>query len=491
MTDGYRRLHPATVVIELARQIGRLIYIILFVLIASLLGGRGDTTEIWLGVLGLIGVVFAVVRYLSFRFRVGDGVLEIRTGILARQLRTIPLASIQNINVRETLIHRPFGTVDLEIETGSGLGGEAKLSALGRADAELLRRVLRGGQVAFELPVEVADGTIWRATSKDLLLLGMTDNRAGAIVGAYFGLSVAGGEQVVTLRRILESAGAVVAGGGQAAPWVNLVAGGVMLVLVGWLLAIVTAFVRYHGFVLLSEPRGLVRRFGLTTRVENVIVLARLQTIAFRANWIRRKLGLWEAEASTTGAFTHGAEQAATSTVLCPLIRAEDRWPLAKRVFAGLDAARLNWRGVHPFAVRRGFFGALYLLGALVALAAFFLDRSWWWGLFGVVPVAMWYGSRRWRVMRFAWQDGFLVVRSGVLTRRYWVVPEGKVQHVAVVQSPFQRRAGVMDLHVASASVGTLAHATIYDLPVEEALALQDELSRRAEASGAWMPDAV
>lgn len=492
MSDGFRRLHPSTVLIELFRVIGRFIYMIAILVAMSLFGGNGDRTEAYLIAFGLIGVFVALMRYLSTRFRVAGPVLEIHSGLISRQVRSIPLASIQNIDVKETLVHRAFGAVDLVIETASGSGAEATLSALGKQDAEALRRALRGSIVAFDAPdAPSSSSVVWRATMGDLLLMGVTDNRAGTIIGAVLGVGVFAGDQIEGLRKLLERTGEAILGSSPHAWWLNLVVGAVLLWFAGWIVAMFTAFVRFYGFELMNEPRGLVRRYGLTTRMESLIVLARLQTIAFRAGWLRRRFGIWQCDAATAGSLIQNQEQQTTGTIICPLARRPDMAVIARRLFAGLELASLRWQGVHPIAARRGFFQMFWPLGTMTAVFALSVDALFWWALAAVVPLSVWYGVVRRRAMRYAWQGGYLAVQSGAIHRRIWIVPEGKIQFAMVNQSPFQRRAGTADLEVHTAAQVHLSTATITDLPVDQAWALQDVLVERAEASGAWLPDAV
>ena len=89
-----RRLHPLSWVFVLLDQL-RQFALPLIALLFFGRGGGGNTWE-WFGLVG-VGVLtlLAVVRYFTYRFRLQGGELVIRSGVLHKNVRHIPLARIQ------------------------------------------------------------------------------------------------------------------------------------------------------------------------------------------------------------------------------------------------------------------------------------------------------------------------------------------------------------------------------------------------------------
>ena len=129
MTMSEQRLHPASILFDIAR------YARIFAwpaLIAFIGGPRGgppgmgrwnyDTTpfETWLWVLVLPSLGLSIVRYLTFRVRYEPNELVIRSGLLFRNVRHIPYARVQNLDAVQNVFHRALGVADVRIETGSG-----------------------------------------------------------------------------------------------------------------------------------------------------------------------------------------------------------------------------------------------------------------------------------------------------------------------------------------------------------------------------------
>jgi putative membrane protein len=480
------RLHPLTVLLEVGQVLGRFLWFFVLVFVVGWLGGRQTDPATWLFFLAGSGVLVALARYLSLRYWVEGGRLVIRSGIVSQQLRTIPLDKIQNVELRQGAIHQLAGVVDFRIETAAGPEAEAHLAVLARDAAERLKADLLAGRGAAVRDADAApvSQVIWKASPGDLLLLGASSNRAGAILGAIVGLLVFVGRElpqhVETLRRGLDGIVGTVTVATAATVFVAA------LLLVGWLLSIGLTVIGYYGFTVTREPDGrLRRRYGLLSRLETVVNPARIQLLRLGASWLRRRLGFWEVAAHTAGAAWDG--QRAGSALLCPLLRKRDLPGFCDRLLPSLDLDAVTWQPVSRATIRRGFIR--YLLLVLVALGAWAAALGpWVWA--GIVPgglVAWASARRRYRVLAYARHAGHLLARTGVLHRRLTIVPESKVQWVGLTESPPQRRLGIATMTVSTAA----GSAHVVDLDRGEAIALQRDLSGAASAAGAWLPDAV
>lgn len=480
-----RRLHPLTVLLEVGRVLGRVAWFFVVLVVVGSLGGRRADPGTWLFLLAGSGILVALARYLSLRYWIEDGTLVIRSGIVSRQLRTIPLDRIQNVELRQNAAHQLAGVVDFRIETAAGPEAEAHLAVLSLAAARSLKEELLAGRLEEggeeTLPARVV---VWRADLADLLLLGATSNRAGAILGALAALLVFVGRELP--RHFAEAQRGLSAIVGVVSP---AIAAAVLLgttLLLGWALSIVLTVVGYFGFELAREPDGrLRRRYGLLSRVEAVVNPARIQLLRLSASWLRRRLGFWEVAAHTAGSAFEGA--GAGSGLLCPLLRRRDTSAFCGRLLPGLELDTVDWRPVSRATIRRGFTRGIVLALLLTAGGVSLLGS---WATLGLVPgaaVAWLVARRRYRVLAWSRHAGHLLARSGVLHRRITVVPEGKIQWVGLERSPFQRRLGIASMTVATAA----GAAHVADLEVSDAVLLQTSLCAAAAAAGAWLPDAV
>ena len=182
LTDGeWHRLHPATPLLKGGIALAAVLVILFnnareYVVELFVPGGRrgdeGDpfgyvVDQGWLGLL-LLAVVVVIALFvggfwLSWRmhtFRVGEDVVEVRSGIVFRTNRRARLDRIQGINIQRPLLARVFGAAKLEVNQ-AGQDANVNLAYLRSASADDLRReILRraGGAQQPHAPAPSAAG---------------------------------------------------------------------------------------------------------------------------------------------------------------------------------------------------------------------------------------------------------------------------------------------------------------------------------------------
>ena len=159
--DSFHYLHPLSVLFEIAKTIRSN----LIPTVAALLSARSGG---WIGysigtAILSIGLIVALVRYFTFRYRIEDRSLVIHQGLWGRLNRTVPLDRIQNIDLSQNLFHRFLEVGEVRIETASGTEPEAIMRVLSIAEVEQLRdRVAKqralGG--ATNGPANLGTGTV-------------------------------------------------------------------------------------------------------------------------------------------------------------------------------------------------------------------------------------------------------------------------------------------------------------------------------------------
>jgi putative membrane protein len=114
-------------------------------LVAAVLAGGRQHGQWWLaGALALV-LGLGALRWLTTRYRVTAERMELHSGLLFRQHRSVPRDRIRTVDVTARLLHRVFGLGVLRIGTGRnepGHEGELTLDAVSAAEAERLRAVL-------------------------------------------------------------------------------------------------------------------------------------------------------------------------------------------------------------------------------------------------------------------------------------------------------------------------------------------------------------
>ncbi len=493
------RIHPLTIVVETVRFVGKFGYVIIILLVTRASGGGFDALELTLGAFGALSIAAAVLRYYFTKYSLDSTNMVIRTGVIFRQVRTIPLARIQNVEIKRGVLHQLLGIADLKIETAGGAQAEGDLSALSVSEAQRLKEyLLRAKQpdvpaIGEAPPPPPRRQTVWAATLKDLLILGATENRAILIIGVLLApVFIAERFSDNLFERIAPALFESVRGMGDNAivigVWVLFA-----VLLFGWIASIVTTAIKYHNFALRYQDGQFQRHYGLFTIVESVVPLPRIQTLCIEAPFLRRMLGYATIHAGLAGSVNISDQHGGTSA-LCLLVKRQKIAEYVRRVFPHLDIGAVEWQPVSRIAIRRGAFR--FALVPSLALVGWVLYSGATLHLVGLVPIAaiaLWYGYARYKALGYALTDGFLLTREGILYQKIHVAPHGKLQWLSLSQGPIQRRYRIANLDVGTAAVigAQLGSPSIVDLDVDRAAEVQDHLSMRVEASGLWMPDGV
>ncbi|MDP9363172.1 MAG: PH domain-containing protein, partial [Chloroflexota bacterium] len=96
-----RRQHPAWIFLSAVRQLRGMAIPLIVLLVGG--GRRGDEAFlIFGGVAVLLGLAARGVAWWQFRYEVSGGELRVRSGLLARRERFVPLERIQAVDVNET-----------------------------------------------------------------------------------------------------------------------------------------------------------------------------------------------------------------------------------------------------------------------------------------------------------------------------------------------------------------------------------------------------
>ncbi|KFA26310.1 membrane protein, partial [Xanthomonas vasicola pv. musacearum NCPPB 4384] len=116
-----QRLHPLSWVFVLLQQIRQfLIPLAALVLFGNRDGSSDFADQIATGVVIAVLVAISVLRYFTYRYRIGSDGVSIRSGLLERSRRDIPFARIHNVVVHQSLLHRLAGVAEVRLESAGG-----------------------------------------------------------------------------------------------------------------------------------------------------------------------------------------------------------------------------------------------------------------------------------------------------------------------------------------------------------------------------------
>ncbi len=445
----------------------------------------GSTTggPIWLRweLLGVaVPVVLGLLRYLTTSYRILDGRVELRRGLLQRHVLTAQLDRVRTVDTTATLLQRLLGLASVKIGTGSAeqdLDLDGLRATRSRAlRAELLRE-------STETPPAVEQGELVVPApappppSRTVLQLDPSWARYAPLTGT--GLLIAG-----TLIGVwtqlpgplrLDPSG--LASSGLGGPLLALV-GLVALAVVVSALAVGGYLVNNWGLVLRHEatPTGggtwhLSR--GLTTTRETSADDERVAGVSLTEPLGLRLAGAARLESIVTGLRGEGqsamelsppAPRAVVAGVAAEVL-GRPAPPTVPLVRHGAAAVRRRWtRAVLP---------ALVLGAGCVALVLTGTTGAWPLVPAVIAPLlGVLLAVDRSRALGHALVEGHLVARSGSLLRRRDMLDTTHVIGWNLTATWFQRRAGLTTLVATTA--GGRQSVRLLDLPEAQAVQVAD-----------------
>ncbi|UIO98755.1 PH domain-containing protein [Halobaculum sp. CBA1158] len=345
------RLHPYSAAIQAAFAGGRLALFAVFV--STAFAGMGDG-PVGLAAAGalvpaafLVGAGASLARWYRFEYEVLPEHLLVRSGVLARQEREIPLRRVQNVDLSRSVLQRAFGLATVAVETAGGGSTEATLDAVSLEDARRLREELSqrgrrardsgdfGGEAdpagattdragdeggapaggvasAGATPTAAASAgdaeTLYELTGLRFATLCAISFRPSAVIAPFVGASLFDdvlfdiGQLLVRLGVVEVDVGPgdVPSLGTAEFLWFSALAV-VAFLLVVWVVSAAITFVRYYGFRLERVGDELRYERGLLGRYSGTAPLSKVQTITVSENIAMRRLGYASLAVDTAG----------------------------------------------------------------------------------------------------------------------------------------------------------------------------------------------
>ena len=404
--SDWRRLHPLSPLL----RAGRFVVVAAAVLaddVATRLSLDASLAALLLLGALVMGAVAGWWAWSTTGYRVTDEEVELRTGMLFRRHRRLPLARVESVDIARPLVARLFGLAQVRLEAVSDSESEVRLSYLDDATAQGVRTELRarldrpasaGGATALA-PEESA---IVRVPTKELVL--------AMVVGRV----------VVVWPAVLATVLIVAAAVGPEQGLVLALTMGPVAALLPVVVGLAETE-RLHGFTLSERGGGLAVSRGLLNELHQVVPIDRIQAVAVVEPPLWRLFGRAKLVVDIAGYRGGNQQDRRHTSVLLPVASRDVVADVLRRVQPGLQLEGLSY--------------------------------------VPAPPASCWRAPVRSRGYSVAWSTGHAVMRSGVLQRRTDIVPHAKVQSLRVTEGPWQRALGLATLHLDTAGTQIRAGA--------------------------------
>ncbi|QRV16971.1 PH domain-containing protein [Haloterrigena salifodinae] len=430
----------------------------------------------------LAAALWESLYWYRFTYRVTDGEeISIRSGVLHRRHRTVPVDRIERVSVLESPVSRLFGLTELHCETaGTRDKSEIKLRYVDPDTANRLRQTLESTRRDEQRDGQSTATQLYRISLRQLLAYSLFRIHHIPIifaVGTVISIVLLPIEASTSFTaRVVMSVRAALPGGLGLSKW------GVLILLAigaGWTVGAIRLAIRMYGFQLSRNGDTLYRRHGLVSRVEEEISIENVQLVRYSDNPLLRSLGQTQLDAQTAG----GSEILPfdSRTSLVPLARRADVEEIARQIFpvAFEDSVTIPKRARRRYFVR-------YLLIVLLAVGGTIIAREYntvlamiplqvYLLLAAAAPVA---AHIRWATISYVFGSEYLRICGGFWWRREYIIPYSNIQRHTVSQSILQRRHSLSTLRVDTAAYPLSIGAIIPDMDTETATKFGERLKQ-------------
>lgn len=439
--------------------------------------GEGGLAWEWIGV--AFPIAIGLWRYLTTRWRITQTQVQLKRGLIGRQILVAPLDRIRSVELTATLIHRLLGLSRVRIGTGQSTGSSDGdgfvLDAMRVGQAQRLRSQLLNTAQTAPLPPDAPAPPIQDSANPapSSTEHGVTQVLGFDLLWARFAPLTASG--LVTIGAIWALAGQILGPGlasldeSDLAAWrvpfaVAATLGALIAVVLLTVIPMVGYLVTNWDFQLTRDDRqgSYHLRRGLFTTTETSLDRDRIRGLTRSQTVLAR----W-ARAGTLRAIISGLPGnrlipgQAPLTPLAPT-RVTDAVGDEVLGYAGLFTTPLLAHGRRA-ARRRWSRVLITFVPVAVAAAVAVWHFDLWIGLYAVplvmIAIGAWLAGDRYRQLGHAFSNGFLVVSSGSLWHTRTVLEQDSIIGWNFRQSFFQRRLGVLTLEatIAAGSGGVAA----------------------------------
>lgn len=518
LVDHLHRLHWSSLLFDSISQIRNIVLPALFGLVGA---ARGDAFWMWLSMFFLIPTLLvSVFRYFTLSYQINDGQLIVKHGLIFRNVRTVPVDRIQNIDFVQNLLHRLFGVAEVRVETAGGSEPEATLRVLGLDKVEQLRSAVFESRNAISsvlapqaatAPDVIAtaeldaisatqsttaaqstsvaqaslqsdavvdsDSMILEIPIGNLIWAGLASDRGLLLVLAAIGLVY---ESEIFEKIDFDQLGKFMPQNpGNLILALAVVLGLLVAYLLLKILSAIWYIIRFYGYRLVKRRQDLRISCGLTTKVHATIPQRRIQFISVHRGWMMRLLGLCSVriETASAGSGHEDASKSVSSRWFIPVL-AEQKLPAILELIRpniAWNETEFCFHAISPQAFQRRI--RFYSVCCIGLSGMLFFWLSFWAlliaaGIWTLLAVAT---SLVHRSMGYARTQEGVVFRSGVITKKISITFFEKIQSVRVRQNPLDRHWKMARLTVDTAAAGPAEHRI--DVPLLDQTFASSEMS--------------
>ena len=478
----------ATSVFQLARNLW---VVVVYFLVQDLDPKMLFSAIFGISLLLILTLGYSILYFYRFKFHIDIDRREfvLQKGVFSSDVLNIPFGKIQQVNFRRNILQRILGIYSVVIETAGSQEKEVEIKALSKEKADFLTRELMsvaeaeatseviGEEEPGEQSTEVLPEWEHKISFLTLLKLGLTTNYLrglGIIMAFYFTLR----EQFMDTQILPTQLPDTPDFSTSQALWLIPV-----LLIISILVTVGQTFIQYYGLHLKKFRDSLQIEMGLRNNTMVNLKSRRVQHLEIIRNPVQRWLDLHKMKLSLASS----QDDLEKSRIKIPGLPAEVVEKVKHFLYSTEVKEEVNFRPHRIYLMRSLFRSFIPVVAFILVINVF--DTAF--TQFGVVVLSCLYlvfiipyFIFRFRRLKIAFSEDFLVKYSGVWNHKKEIVEMYRLQAVSVSQPLWYKRRGLVNLTFHSAA-GDIDFPLVY---IEEVKPWINYLLYRVESTEeAWM----
>ncbi|PKL86538.1 MAG: hypothetical protein CVV22_00115 [Ignavibacteriae bacterium HGW-Ignavibacteriae-1] len=481
-----RKLHPLTLVYRLFTNLPGLALTYYFVIVEGQSDQFGYLLFALIGLLILVPSV--VLNYIFFNFQITPRELVIRSGVIAKRQRSIPLEKIQNVNINQNFIQRILGLVKVSIETAGDIQTEGALEFVSVQDANEISEIIKNYKFSLkkeknkdstdvstdsiqdEADEQEKSNVLFELSWRNLIVYGMVRLRPLFLLFGFWLMGILSqfGIWENTIDKFVKDNQNYIESLDVFSITMLIIATVFVTIFLSWVFDILWTINEFFKFKLVNEDNKLVTSYGLLSKVKVTIPLRKLQQITILTNPLKEKLNFFTLTLQTAG---FGQKSGSNQSVV-PLAKFDELISLAQKIYSFTLPEKFI--PISRKAIRRAFVRYLMTIIILIAPLVYFLPDLIW--VATAIPLLYYAAYLRWLFRGYAINNEHLIVKQGFWLRKIIIIPLKKMQTLHLRETFFQRRLSLATIYFDNASGASTADAKIADIDKDDAYLIYDEI---------------
>ena len=415
---------------------------------------RINISYLWLGLFLIILslLIFAVLKYLNFKFHLSEDSFHLATGIINKDTIVVPKSKIQNVYIKQNLLQQIINVVSVKIETAGDDKSEIEISALDKKVAEALKNQLFYKSNEYldtrETPLNAQD-VFFKVSPKRLLLEGLSQNhfRSFAILLSFIFGTFYQIESNIKDLEIYESANNVNFDSLSSGLYVVLI---LLMIIVGLvvstLFSVIKTFIINFNLQLVQNDDTIRIEKGLLNKVSLSLAPPRIQNIVISTNRLKHYLNLHTL--SVKQAMVSNKQKKALRVVA---LESEQLDNMVKRLIPNYIEPQIKFKPesyyLRILSIRAFFVVCLLNIPLLFTSLIFIITMNLLMVSFAIAFILITF-----RKAYYSVEDDFVTIGSGFIDRTINILENHKIQSIRMKQTIFQKKYGIASLLIYTAS---------------------------------------